>query len=127
MRLAALLLLLIAGTHYLYPVLSINHADPQYTAQAWFYILRGCEGAVLFLVCGLLAGHRLVSAVCCWGFVEEGQTAACRFAAGVDERPQVELFSGLCGTEFYYIGLLAALWLALTWLDKRRGPKHGVD
>lgn len=112
MRLAAFLLVLVAVTHYLYPVLSLGHADPQYTAQAWFYALRGLEGAALFLVCGLLARHALVTAVCAWGFLEEAQTSICRLAAGVDERPFVEAFSGLCGTEMYWLGIAAAALLA---------------
>lgn len=121
MRLAIALLFLVSITHYGYSPLSLGHADPQYTAQAWFYILRGLEGSCLFLVCGVLARNALVTAVCLWGFVEESQTAICRLASGVEARPQVDLFSGLCGAEFYWLGIIAALALALTFADRLRG------
>jgi len=104
--------MLVGATHYLYSPLSIGHADPQYTAQAWFYALRGVEGAALFLVVGLLARHPLVTAVCVWGFFEESQTTVCRLAAGVDEKPMVPLFSGLCGTDFYWLGVVAMILIA---------------
>lgn len=117
MRLAAVLLLLVAMTHYLYAPLATLYPDADRAARALFYVARGIEGLALFGLVGVLARQPLVWAVCLWGAVEEGQTAVCRLAAGVGGRAGAELFSGLCGPVWYGLGLVAGLALAL-WLHR---------
>lgn len=122
MRLAAILMLLVAGTHYGYdPIAAAFYKDQTAAARALFYAFRGIEGAALFLVVGLLARRPLVLAVCLWGVLEEGQTAVCRLARGIENVPVHEAFQGLCGSPMYGLGLMIAACLAIYWLD--RGTK----
>lgn len=122
MRLAAVLLCMIAFTHYGYdPVAgALYAADQQRAARALFYVFRGAEGLALFALVGLLARRRAVWFACVWGMVEEGETAACRLAVGIENAPGYEMFSGLCGTGWYWVGLFWGLMLAAMLLDWRR-------
>lgn len=122
MRLAALLLAIVAACHYGYDILAQAYADPGRAARAWFYILRGMEGAVLYVLVGLLAGHRLVWLVCLWGAFEEGESAVCRLAAGVVNRPAYEPFEGICGNGWYMAGVVMAAWLAVL-IHENKGKK----
>jgi len=122
-RLAAILLVLVASVHYGYEPLALYYEDQAGAARAIFYALRGIEGAALFLVVGLLARKPLVFAVCMWGAFEESQTAVCRLARGIGEVPKYEAFEGLCGNPMYTIGLMIAAGLAIHLLDNNRKKK----
>lgn len=124
MRLAALLLALIAATHYGYPILASHYANPEEASRVWFYVLRGLEGTALFVLVGLLARRSLVWLVCIWGAVEEGQTAACQLAIGIETAPTHALFEGICGHGYYAVGLAAIAILAVKILDK--GGQNGM-
>lgn len=130
--LAALLLLVVAVTHYGYDLLAAGYADAQAAAKAWFYILRGAGGVVLFAVVLLQAWRRwgraalIVALPCIWGMVEEGQTAACRLGRPIAEAPGHELFSGLCGSDWYWLGVVAAAVIGGMILDYR-GRDHGLE
>src|SRR5574341_1141423 len=95
MRLAAILLLLVAMTHYAYPVVATLYPDADRAARALFYVARGFEGVALFGLIGILVRQPLVWAMCLWGAVEEGQTAVCRLAAGIGQPVKTEPFEGL--------------------------------
>lgn len=118
MRLAAILLLLVAMTHYAYPVVATLYPDADRAARALFYVARGFEGVALFGLIGILVRQPLVWAMCLWGAVEEGQTAVCRLAAGIGQPVKTEPFEGLCGNGLYQIGLVALLWLGVSILDR---------
>ncbi len=107
----ALLLLAIAATHYGYDVACAVLPSMAHSAKGLFYVLRGCEGAVLFAVIAYL--RPAVFPVCLWGMVEEGETAICRLASGpLDKAPLATAWSGLCGDEIgvplYMLGITAA-------------------
>jgi hypothetical protein len=118
-RLAALLLILIAATHDGYEPLAQFYEDPDRAARALFYIFRGMEGAILFMLVGLLARQRLVWLVCAWGFYEEGSTAVCRLSAGVVKPVEHHQFEGICGNGWYMAGVLVAAGLALMIHDNK--------
>lgn len=119
MRLAALLLAVVAAVHYGYEPLAQYYADPARAAKGLFYILRGVEGFVLFLLIGLLAGSRMVWLVALWGAAEEGQSAVCQLAIGVVNRRPYEPFQGICGNGWYMAGIVIAAWLALMIHENR--------
>lgn len=123
MRLAALLLAVIALCHYAYEPLAQQYDNPARAAAAIFYILRGMEGAILYLLVGLLAGHRLVWLLCIWGSFEEGESAVCQLAIGVVNRRPYEPFQGICGNGYYMFGIVIAGWLALLIHDYNKGKK----
>jgi len=120
MRLAAILLALIALVHYSYDILASGYADQAQAARNIFYILRGVGGAVLFGIVGILSRRTLVLAVCLFGVFEESQTAVCGLARGVDDVPGYSAFVGLCGEPMYAVGLVIAIGLAAHLLDKIR-------
>lgn len=120
MKLAAFLLLLVVGCHYGYDVLAMSYADPAQAGKAWFYILRGVEGAALFGVIAALARHPIVFLVCLFGMVEESQTAICRAARPIAEAPAVEAFTGLCGSPWSLAWMFAVVALAAWIMDKFR-------
>jgi hypothetical protein len=120
MRLAAALLLLVACCHYGDSLLAQGYDNPEAAARAIFYILRGIEGVVLFAVIAAITRNRYAFAVCLFGMFEEGQTAICRAAKPIAERPAVELFKGLCGEPWYGVGLLLAALIAASMADKLR-------
>jgi hypothetical protein len=123
-KLAVLLLAIIVGAHYSADHFAQGYGDPAAASRALFYILRGLEGSALFVVIAILARHRWVSVVCLFGLFEESQTAICRAARPIGERPAVELFKGLCGDPWYGVGLIVAVFIASTLLDKlREGQK----
>lgn len=123
MRLAAFLLLLVAMTHFSYPYLAAGYAHPGEAERVWFYILRGIEGTALFVLVGLLAGRRMVWAVCAAGAIEESQTSICQLAIGIETAPAHSAFEGICGKGYYMMGLIVALVLAVSLADKLRGKK----
>jgi len=64
------LLLLVAMTHYGYP---------DDAASWWFYILRGVEGTILFLLLARHVNKGVAVLACWWGAFEEAQTAVCGY------------------------------------------------
>ncbi len=127
MKLALSLLLLIAACHYSYEWLALLYADHRAAGRAIFYIARGIEGTALFVVIAHLARNRWVSLVCLFGLFEESQTAICRAAKPIAERPAVELFQGLCGEPWYGAGIFIAGAIALAMyyeLGRLRGHKR---
>lgn len=113
MRLAVMLLLLVAITHFGYELIALGYEQRDAAARAWFYILRGVEGAALFGVIASLVRSRAVLAVCILGLSEESMTAACRASKPIGESLGYEPFAGLCGLEWYFAGLIALGLLAL--------------
>ena len=126
--LAAILLLVVALVHYGYDLIAIGYENATQAAKAWFYILRGAEGAVLFAVIAALAHQRwgrrswVVALPCIWGMAEEAQTSICRLGKPTTESPRNELFSGLCGSEWYWLGLAAVAVIGGLILDFREKP-----
>jgi hypothetical protein len=130
--LAFLLFVLVIGTHYTYDLIAAYYTDPAYAAKALFYILRGFEGAILYLVVwslSLIVWARTnmrstgafcvpVSGACAWGALEEFQTAACRISIGVEVHPITYPFKGLCdqvtGVPVYMVTLLVVV-LVFVW------------
>lgn len=109
MRLATLLLLIVALTHY--------GADPLAEMLGWrstalFYALRGIEGAALFAVIALQRFSIVLLLVAGWGFVEEAQTAICRLSQDMTTAPSAAPYAGLCGSWAYYIGVVVLAALA---------------
>lgn len=112
MKLAALLLLLVAGCHYLYDPISALYPNPERAAKNLFYCFRGIEGAALFGVIAVLAKNRLVMVICAWGMFEESQTAICSVTRGLGVKQNYAVFEGLCGPGLYSIGLVIAAVIA---------------
>ncbi len=126
MRLSAILLALIALTHYGYePIASLF--GQQATQSSIFYILRGYEGLALFAFIGILARRVDVAAVCVWGMVEEGQTAICRLAVGLTSQVSVPPYTGVCGRGMYWIGIVAAALLALFVARELKNERNDRD
>lgn len=120
MRLAALLLFIVAATHYACEPLAFAFEDRAFAARSLFYAARGLEGVALFGLIWILARGYLVGLVCAWGAIEEGQTAVCRMVAGIGRPVEAPAFSGLCGVDMYWLGVIAAAVLAVVMLDKWR-------
>jgi hypothetical protein len=126
-RLAAFLLLVVAGTHYLYRHLAVGYPDPDVAARAWFYLLRGVGGSLMYAMVALLAAllaasindwraYPAVAMACLWGLMEEAQTAICRLATGMGEYspPAPDgLCSLLTGLPMYSIGIASGAALAV--------------
>lgn len=123
MRLAAIILCMVAFTHYGVDHVAAAYPEPTRVTGAIFYVFRGLEGVALFSLVGLLSRSWWVVAACLWGALEEGQTAVCRLAAGINVKPAVPLFSGLCGTDAYWLGIIVAAVIAIAMLDKFAGRK----
>lgn len=117
-RLAAILLLIVAMTNYLYAPLSTGYADPEQAGRNLYYVIRGMGGVALFMLICLRDKRPLVWAVGVWGATEEAQVAVCGMAVGIDNTPAVPLFEGLCGKGYYTLGLVAVAILAAKILDK---------
>lgn len=127
-RLAAVLLLIVFGMNYTADSIATRYAaEAQIAAtKAWDYIVQGAGSGLVFLCIGLIARKPLVWPVCLWGAFEAWQRSVCRLARPIGgEVPEVPLFSGLCGVDFYWLGIVAAVMLAAHMLDK--GDKNGMD
>ena len=125
MRLAALLLVVVGATHFLPDLIAQAYAQQDAAARAWFYMLRGVEGTALFGIVAAVYRHRAVTAVCLLGMYEEGMTTACRASKPIGGVLGYVPFSGLCGSEWYRLGLgllgLVALALAYETGRNTRG------
>lgn len=122
--LATLLLFLVIGTHYTYDLIAAYYPDPHSAARAIFYVLRGVEGSILYLIVWALVPLRPMhvrlscSTVCAWGALEEAQTAICRASVGITNNPSTGQYHGLCdfvtGIPVYMLTLLAVV-LVFVW------------
>lgn len=111
--------MLVITTHLGYDVLASFYKDYARASAGWFYVLRGVEGTVLYLIVWSLTPWNpkhvrlAVSAACAWGALEEFQTAACRLSLGFTKVPEPGPFHGLCdlvtGWPIYMLTLLAVL------------------
>lgn len=120
MWLGAGLFILIGVTHYSYDLLALLYENQEQAAKAIFYILRGNEGAVLFVIIGLLKRHPLVHVACLFGLFEESQTSICRLSKPIAEKQAYELFQGICGYDWKWAGAAIALILVFVALDLGR-------
>ncbi len=124
MRLIVTLYVLIAVTHYAPDHIGKLYGDPAQAARAWFYVLRGIEGALLFTLPVLMRRWLVPSfslaAVLTWGALEEAMTAACRLSKPIDTLPGFKQFSGLCGDDWYLAGCCTALVIGAIILDHGR-------
>jgi hypothetical protein len=107
----ATLLLAVVVTHYGIDPLCALVPSLAHASKALFYIFRGVEGVVLFSTIAYL--RPVLSWVCAFGAIEEGETAVCRLMAGPLDRPPVATaWSGLCGAAsgfpLYMLGIVAA-------------------
>lgn len=125
MKLAVALLLAVGVVHFGYDWIAKAYPDQGAAAKAWFYMLRGVEGVVLFAIVAALSRHRGVIAICLLGMWEEGLTTACRASKPIGGVLGYEPFAGLCGREWYWLGLgllgLIALGLAYETGRNKRG------
>ena len=124
---ALALFVLVLLTHYGYDPLAKLFDEPK-AARRLFYTLRGAEGAVLFVVVGILSQGILMRLASLWGLYEESQTTVCQLAEGIDHRSAYVPFQGLCGSGWYAVGLVIAFCLAcaINYVAGRpRGPKEG--
>ena len=124
LRLAVVLLVLIALTHYGYDPLAQLFEDPDRSARRIFYALRGFEGTALFFIIGCVCRNFFVRCACLWGIWEESQTAVCQMARGFDGKTAYEAFQGLCGSEMYAFGLCLGFVLICT-IDYAAGRPRG--
>lgn len=96
MSLTIVLLLAVVVTHYGYDPMCALFPSLEHAARGIFYVLRGIEGTVLFVVIGYL--RPILWPVCLWGAAEEAETSVCRLASGPLGNPPVATpWSGLCG------------------------------
>lgn len=128
MKLAVPLLLLVALTHFGYEPIALLYEQQEAAAKAWFYMLRGVEGVALFGVVAAMSRHRAVILVCALGMLEEGMTTACRASKPIGGVLGYEPFAGLCGPEWYRLGLglvgLLALAIAYEMGRSTRGQER---
>lgn len=127
-RLTFIMFIAILTTHYGYPLVASFYQDETAASKAWFYVLRGIEGSLLFLVVMALAHRRLsIIVLCAWGFVEEAQTAVCRLVLPMGSAPKPKPFTGLCDSTMHlpvYMTSLAVIFvvvLALAAREKTNG------
>lgn len=134
-RVAAILFSIVLATHYGYAPLSMLWDDPVRAARAIFYIARGIEGFVLYmLVAALIVGHQsgrkarptagdyAVLGVCAWGAIEEGLTAICRLSVGIASPPAGRAqCDAVTGMPVFAISLCAVVAMLALWpRDVRR-------
>lgn len=129
LRFGILLFAMVLLTHYGAAPLAELSPNPPGAVRAWFYILRGFEGVFLFgaILALLDVIHRagvlripayarfLCFGSCAWGMLEEGETAVCRLAIGVNDKTPSLVWSGLCdsctGLPIYVATLCLVAWI----------------
>lgn len=122
-QLAALLLLVVFVTHYGYDHLAAFYANKAHAAAAWFYVLRGVQEVILYLLIAFLTPRRsgpafvVVVAACIWGALEGAQAAVCQSVAGMGAYTSAPgPYAGLCdavtGWPMYLAGLMVACLIA---------------
>jgi len=122
--LAVVLLLTLFGMHYLPSILALNYANQTAAAKAWQYINGGAGMAVVLACLGLLVRSAVVWPFVAWGIAEGLGQSVCRLAKPIGGAPpSAGPFDGLCGVDFYWLGVFAVLVLAISLLDKLRRQK----
>lgn len=121
MNAAALLLVVYVVMHLMPDIAALPYANQTAAGKAWEYIFTNAGICVLVAVVGVVLRRPMVWPVCALLFFENGQRVVCRLSRPIgDAPPVVEQFSGLCGREFYAIGLALMLWAAMIFLEKLR-------
>lgn len=119
--LAVVLLLTLFGMHYLPSILALNYANQVAAAKAWQYVNGGFGMAVVLGCLGLLVRSAVVWPFVAWGVAEGLGQSVCRLAKPIGGAPpSAGPFDGLCGVDFFWLGIIAAGWLAILMLDKWR-------
>lgn len=126
--LGAGLLILVALVYYGYDHMAEwlhPAADQARAAKALAYILKGIEGAALWLALLAVAGFRswVFVAACSIGAVQSAQVAVCRLAFPIGSAPPaVPAFGGLCssasGLPLMTVGAVAVLVCACVVWEK---------
>lgn len=107
--------------------------DPAFSRKALFYVAGGIVGACMFALVWMLTPWRpverriAVALVCCWGMLEESQTAICRIGLGLSTpAPPLDHWRGICD---HLSGLpISTMTLAIPvciayWLANNRGTQ----
>lgn len=120
------LLLLLAGGHYGYePLAEWLGVD----RGRIFYVFQGLLGAGFFALAGLMfqrpkwppAARWAVQAVALWGLAEQTLVVTCGCARLWDVSFRAPPGQGLCGGNWYGVGLAVVAWLAgLVWTARRK-------
>lgn len=128
--LASILLVIVVVTHYGYEPMAGFYADPGHAARAIFYVLRGLEASLLYLIVWALTPWKpiyvrlAVSAVCAWGALESVQTSLCRISLGIDNTVGTKPYQGLCdlvtGLPVYMMTLILVLLIFAFQYTKQR-------
>lgn len=122
--LAVVLLVTLFGMHYLPSILALNYANQVAAAKAWQYVNGGAGMAVVLGCLGLLVRSAVVWPCVGWGIAEGLGQSVCRLAKPIGGAPpSAGPFNGLCGVDFYWLGIFASLVLAVSILDKIRRRK----
>lgn len=121
------LLVLVGAVYFGYDPLAEWLHPPEHqarAAKALFYVLKGIEGAALWLALLALAWNRSWAFVvaCGIGAIQSAQVAVCRLAFPIGEAPPaVPAFSGLCsaasGLPLMTVGAVAVLVCACVVLE----------
>jgi hypothetical protein len=121
LRLAAFLLVILFGMHYLPSIIALGYVEQTAAAKAWQYILNGMGVACLLGLLGVFARSAVAWPFIAWGMVESSMQSVCRLGKPIGGQvASAPPFSGLCGVDAYYLGVIAVGWLAFSWLDKRK-------
>lgn len=133
-RTAIILFSLVLVTHYGYSPLATMWPDQMRAERVLFYSLRGIEGFVLYVLVMALIGlarsarsdapagsDYAAIAACAWGAIEEGLTAACRLAIGMQTTPAAKSqCDAVTGLPVYALTLCAVVAVLSLW--PRRTP-----
>lgn len=119
------LLLLLAVGHYGYePVAALLGVGPARV----FYVFQGATGAAFFALAGLTlhrphwpaAARLAVHLVALWGLAEQTLVVTCGCARLWDVSFRSPPGEGLCGGQWYGIGLAVVAWLAVVVYTARK-------
>lgn len=119
------LLLLLAVGHYGYePVAALLGAGPARV----FYVFQGVTGACFFALAGLTlhrphwpaAARLAVHLVALWGLAEQTLVVTCGCARLWDVSFRAQPGEGLCGGQWFGIGLAVVAWLAVVVYTARK-------
>lgn len=91
------------GRHQLVDVVAMAFENRMFARRALFYVAGSIGLMVLYALVWVLVPWRpssvriAVALVCCWGMLEEGQTAVCRIGLGLNQpAPEVSMWRGIC-------------------------------
>jgi len=121
------------GRHHGVDVVATLFDEPLFARRALFYAAGGIVGAALYALVWLLTPWRpaetriAVALVCCWGIMEESQTAICRIGLGLGQpAPDGAMWRGLCdqlaGVPVSTMTLVLPVLIAYGLAQRRRPP-----